>query len=134
MELSNIPEIDAEHEYLHVAFKALIAKEGTQYDPAELQKEIDQLLAYLEVHFMTEENIMFNVDYFDYVGHQKTHTDLLYLIKQVYKTLPRNSEQIFHMLSLVYTWVSNHIDIESSLFRKLISTDLKFKSRRTVKY
>ena len=123
MELSNIPQIDKEHRAIHEAFVALRAKEGTQYDKDELQKEIDALLLNLEAHFHTEEVIMKKVAYFDYEGHVKTHIDLVFLIKTLYNTVPRNPDRIFHIIGVIHEWVTNHIDIESSLFRKMIAND-----------
>ncbi len=115
--------IDFEHQ-IFVDLIAKIydaAKEGK--DKEYLQRLLYELNKYVEFHFVSEENIMYSINYPEYETHKHHHEKLLEIYNQKSMEIELGEQTIDDFLTFLLDWFVSHTIIED----KKIATYLKGK-------
>ena len=106
----NVKKIDQQHQKLiaimNNLFEAMTEGKGKQV----LDKTVDQLLEYTEIHFKTEEIFFDQFEYSETDSHKKEHEDFIEKVSAFKDGTDRGklglSVDVMHFLS---RWLENHI-------------------------
>ena len=82
---------------------------------------IGTLLEYAAMHFTHEEEMMKNLNFFDYDGHCETHALFNKMAAQLYNTLLDDPSYIEDVIRIFTNWFKTHIEIETFLFARAVS-------------
>lgn len=83
--------------------------------------QISELLAYVALHFEHEEEMMKNLNFFDYDGHKETHALFIKMSSQLYNTLLDEPSYLPVVIRIFTNWFTTHFDIEMFLFARAVS-------------
>ncbi|HLN26089.1 MAG TPA: hemerythrin family protein [Patescibacteria group bacterium] len=107
-------KIDSEHKI----FVSLISeidecvKAGSKMD--RLFRLLNEVGKYAEFHFLSEENIMIDMDYPDYRRHAQIHAGLLRVYGDYVNSLELGEADLGQMLRFTFNWFSYHTLNEDS--------------------
>lgn len=103
-------QTDREHEVQLDLLQALCAAAGKQQDPASLGAILDQLIAYSEAHFASEEILMRMKSYDDYEDHVEEHNRMLETLQEIAADhAAGKSALVAGKAEQVLGFISNHI-------------------------
>lgn len=103
-------ENDREHRVQLGLLQALCDAARDDRDAASLAEIIEQLVAYSEAHFMSEELLMRLNSYDDYEDHVDEHINMLSVLREVAAiNAARNSSLVADKAAEVLHFVGNHI-------------------------
>jgi hemerythrin-like metal-binding protein len=104
--------IDQQHQELFVRIKDLIMSIGNGESGSEVIKVINFLKEYVVVHFATEEQLMQQYNYVNYLVHKAQHTHFIQRVAQLENDYNRRGGRLYLTLQIqeeVVDWLINHI-------------------------
>ena len=115
--------IDVEHRNLIACInKLIIAQNLDQYIVLKLA---DEVIAYAEFHFLSEENLMYITQYPELESHEKKHKSLLEQLREHRKSLSKSVYCLQEFLTFLVQWFIEHTQNEDPKVAKHV---LNFKS------
>jgi len=116
----NIPEIDFQHQYFLKLIQRLEKRFEIGMSSHLTYRHFNEILAYADFHFQSEENIMILYNYPDILIHQEQHKELLDEIGTTlyyYKLGKKSTAEIIQML---VHWFLDHTVEKDSKFGEFI--------------
>ena len=115
--------IDVEHRNLIACInKLIIAQNLDQYIVLKLA---DEVIAYAEFHFLSEENLMYITQYPELESHEKKHKSLLEQLREHRKSLSKSVYCLQEFVTFLVQWFIEHTQNEDPKVEKHV---LNFKS------
>ena len=110
-------DIDREHAVQLGLLQALCGTAGESRDAASVGEILDQLIAYSEAHFMSEELLMRLKSYDDYEDHVDDHIHMLDALRGIAADhAAGNSSLVSGKAAEVLKFISHHIDTRDRRF------------------
>lgn len=114
---TGVPDIDEQHKklvaLLNTLKQAIVDRRGSQV----CTEILDELVAYTQVHFRFEEDLMQASGYSLYDSHKKLHEELLAQVLAYRQKLLSESASIsFDLLRFLQTWLTKHISESDKRF------------------
>ena len=99
-------------DFEHQIFVDLIAKIDDAVklgkDKNYIERLLNELRAYAAFHFISEENIMYSINYPDYEGHKQHHNELLDKYSQKLMEIDLEEQKIEDLIIFLKNWFVNH--------------------------
>ncbi|HOW58673.1 MAG TPA: bacteriohemerythrin [Candidatus Omnitrophota bacterium] len=106
----NIAEIDLQHQKIAVLLDVLFEAVEQNRSVSILAEIIQELIAYAEYHFETEENLMRRYQFPEYIEHKKEHDDFRKKVLQFQEDLHKKKETLASdLIKLMTHWLSDHV-------------------------
>ncbi len=112
------PLIDAEHRILVMLFRKLDVAIKTKETEASLNRIVLEVGKFVEFHFVSEENIMYETNYPGIEGHKALHMKLLKEFNAMLMKLTKHREFPDDILYFLSDWLYNHIANHDQLLAK----------------
>ncbi|MFZ5628016.1 MAG: bacteriohemerythrin [Spirochaetota bacterium] len=123
---TNIPLIDMQHLWL---FKMVVEMESMLHVSfaerrTHLERVLADLLAYVEVHFQSEEWLMAKLGYPEEKNHHRLHDDFRRTVQKLKQDYDAgNHHSLSSLVTLLRQWLLTHIVIEDSKFARACAAD-----------
>ncbi|MCX7146181.1 MAG: hemerythrin family protein [Betaproteobacteria bacterium] len=118
-------ETDREHEVQIGLLQALCGAAAENRDAASVAEILDQLIAYSEAHFMSEELLMRLKSYDDYEDHVDDHIHMLDVLREIATDHSGgNSALVSDKAAGVLKFITNHIDTRDRRFADYVRNGL----------
>jgi len=118
-------ETDREHEVQLGLLQALCSAVRENRDAASVGEILDQLVAYSEAHFMSEELLMRLKSYDDYEDHVDEHIHMLDVLNQIAADhAAGNSSLVAGKAEAVLGFISNHIATRDRRFADFVRSGM----------
>ena len=114
---TNVPLIDMQHMWL---FKMVVEIEGMLHRSFDerrkhLEAVLSELLAYVDVHFGSEEGLMAKIGYAGEKGHHKLHEDFRRTVLKLKAEYDGgNHHSLSSLITIMRQWLLTHIVMEDS--------------------
>ncbi len=102
------PEIDAQHQIFVKIIQKLIAAKDSNGDKHLIESLFAELLKYAEFHFCSEENIMIENNYPQYIEHRKEHERVLSELRNRLFSLQYEYIDFANLESFIIEWFTKH--------------------------
>jgi hemerythrin len=123
--LASNTETDREHEVQLGLLKELCNAAGQSRDAATVQEILEQLIAYSEAHFMSEELLMRLKSYDDYEDHVDDHVHMLEALREIAaKHAAGNSSLVSGKAEDVLKFITHHIATRDRRFADYVRNGL----------
>ncbi len=113
--------IDGEHKI----FLALIKKLSTDLESGKgkdrVLRTFSELVKYTEFHFLSEENLMQDVEYPGYQSHKTLHEDLLSKLNSYIGVFQHDEQEMNDILHFLLDWFIRHTTVEDMNIGNFIS-------------
>ncbi len=103
------PLIDAEHRILVMLFRKLDVAIKTKESEASINRIVLEVSKFVEFHFISEENLMYETNYPGIGGHKALHMKLLKELNDMVTKLTKRREFPDDLLYFLSDWLYNHI-------------------------
>lgn len=118
-------ETDREHEVQLGLLQALCSAVRDNRDAASVGEILDQLIAYSEAHFMSEELLMRLKSYDDYEDHVDEHIHMLDVLNQIAADhAAGNSSLVAGKAEAVLGFIGNHIATRDRRFADFVRSGM----------
>jgi len=117
--------IDTQHRMLVLLCRKLDIAIKTHEPETTLRSIILELKKFAEFHFLSEENLMHEIDYPETDAHAIIHTGLLRQIDSMLIKINLHRESADELLFFLKEWVANHILHEDSKIAEYITNSHK---------
>ncbi len=109
--------IDKQHqELIHLANHLQKATSDVSFE-----ETLEQLVLYVERHFVTEQEFLRLYKYPQYLEHVKIHNNFAKKVYEIYDDIKNNKMIILNVLTqFIENWITNHILIEDKKFSEWI--------------
>jgi len=77
-------------------------------DKSYIERLLNELRAYAVFHFISEENIMYSVNYPDYETHKQHHNELLDMYSQKLMGIELGEQKVEDLILFLKSWFVNH--------------------------
>lgn len=114
--LTGIDEIDAEHRYYFEILHRFNKARADGFDPRRMRTLLNDLLAYIEMHFRNEEVIMREAGYPAFERHIAAHRKAAAAIQEMFAGTPDDGAIHEFLNSFLSRWLINHIQNEDRAF------------------
>ncbi|HYH38740.1 MAG TPA: hemerythrin family protein [Azospirillum sp.] len=114
--LTGVDEIDAEHRYYFEILHRFNKARADGFDPRRVRTLLNDLLAYIEMHFRNEEAIMREAGYPAFERHVAIHQRAARTIQDTFATDPSDAQVHEFLNSFLSRWLINHIQSEDRAF------------------
>jgi hemerythrin len=115
-----VPSIDAQHMKLVAVLNELFDALSHGHGAGMLGKVVDNLVAYIAIHFAYEERLMDKAAYPGVAAHKKEHADLTRRVLAIQAKARGAPDDGFalsiELLELVKHWLINHIMVSDKKF------------------
>lgn len=99
-------------DFEHQIFVDLIAKIDDavmlRNDNSYIERLLNELRAYAVFHFISEENIMYSINYPDYETHKQHHNELLDKYSQKLMEIDLGEQKVEDLIIFLKNWFVNH--------------------------
>ena len=119
------PLIDTQHRLLFFLFKKLDIAIKTKESEETLSRIVIEVRKFVDFHFVSEENLMFETRYPDIENHQKLHTDLMVELNIMISRVVSHHNYPEDLLDFLNGWLINHIGQHDQNVAKHILTATK---------
>ncbi|HYG84865.1 MAG TPA: bacteriohemerythrin [Azospirillum sp.] len=119
---TGVDEIDAEHRYYFEILHRFNKARADGFDPRRVRTLLNDLLAYIEMHFRHEEAIMREAGYPAFERHIAGHQRAAAAIQDLFASNPSDSEIHEFLNNFLSRWLINHIQYEDRAFGDWQST------------
>jgi hemerythrin-like metal-binding protein len=116
--MPSLSTINHEHDHLAKMLFDLKEHAGAGIPADKLIPQVLAVLDYAEFHFKEEEEMMNEMKYFDYDGHEETHRVFIKMATALYNTLLEDPTYLPDVIRILTNWFTTHIDIEMFLFAR----------------
>ncbi len=117
----DMPQIDDQHKELVKLINTLYESIREGHSSETVEKTLNSLLRYVEVHFETEEAAMRQRRYPGYKRHLMIHEDLRKKVLDLKKQqLQGRDVATFELLNFLVDWLKSHIASEDVLFGQFV--------------
>ena len=100
--------IDFEHQiFVDLIVKIDDAVKNKQ-DKNYIERLLNELQAYATFHFISEENIMYSINYPDFEIHKKHHNELLDKYNQKLMEIALDEQKVEDLIAFLKSWFINH--------------------------
>ena len=120
----DVEELDLQHKNLLAMINKLIMFQNES--KAIVRRLIDEVIAYAEFHFLSEDNIMMITHYDGFEQNQKVHKMLLKKLRNQYTHYVNGQIELKEIIVFMARWLIDHIIAEQNdraLARYLRSSD-----------
>jgi hemerythrin len=118
-------DTDREHQVQLGLLQELCSAAGDDGDPAAVAEILEQLTAYSEAHFMSEELLMRLKSYDDYEDHVEDHVRMLEMLRGIAAGhAAGNSLLVAEKASEVLGFITHHIDTRDRRFADYVRNGL----------
>ena len=102
------PRIDHEHQvFLDLIRNVSLASERQESDQWTTRL-LEEIKKYAEFHFLSEENIMFRIDYPEYNAHHKQHLELLATLADKIHRFSSGQIELDSVVDFLFEWFAIH--------------------------
>jgi hemerythrin len=124
----NVPELDEEHRQLVFLVNQLHAAMNSGVAAEALGDILSGMLAYTRMHFATEERLMLQHGYADYVTHKSAHEELMRRTADIHRRFLQGETIVtLRLAQFLSDWLSRHIQgMDKELGSALTSKDLAY--------
>lgn len=113
----NVKEIDEQHKNFIRILNKMYDLVYQKIDQAKLKIILDELVAYAEKHFYTEEVYFDKFNYEHSQEHKEEHSKLKSQIKDFYKRFEAGEAEIStELLDFLENWLVDHLDIQDKKY------------------
>lgn len=123
--LTGVDEIDAEHRYYFEILHRFNKARADGFDPRRLRTLLNDLLAYIEMHFRNEEAIMHGAGYPAFDRHIAGHHRAAKAIQDTFAADPSDAQIHEFLNSFLSRWLINHIQSEDRAFGEWLAASGK---------
>lgn len=123
--LTGVDEIDAEHRYYFEILHRFNKARADGFDPRRLRTLLNDLLAYIDMHFRNEEAIMREAGYPAFDGHIVGHRRAAQAIQEMFAGNPSDAQIHEFLNSFLSRWLINHIQNEDRTFGEWLEANGK---------
>lgn len=123
--LTGVDDIDAEHRYYFEILHRFNKARADGFDPRRLRTLLNDLLAYIEMHFRNEETIMRDVGYPAVERHVGSHQRAAEAIQQLFASDPDDATVHEFLNSFLSRWLIGHIQSEDRAFGEWLAANTK---------
>ena len=110
-------DTESEHQVQLGLLRDLCDSIQQQSDPASIAKTLDELIAYSEAHFVSEELLMRMKSYDDYEDHVEDHTHMLEVLREIAAShAADHSSLAAETTTDVLAFIRNHIATRDQRF------------------
>lgn len=99
-------------DFEHQIFVDLIAKIDnavkSEKDKNYIERLLNELQAYATFHFISEENIMYSINYPDFEIHKQHHNELLDKYNQKLMEIDMDEQKVEDLIIFLKNWFVNH--------------------------
>ena len=113
---TGVDDIDAEHRYYFEILHRFNKARADGFDPRRLRALLNDLLAYIEMHFRNEEAIMREAGYPAFERHIAGHHRAADAIRTLFAGNPDDAAVHEFLNSFLSRWLINHIQSEDRAF------------------
>jgi hemerythrin len=106
-----VAEIDAQHKHLVSLINGLheVMKRGAQQ--SEIEALLEDLLAYTDFHFTTEERLMARANYPDLTAHEAKHASMRQEVQRLLSAARTSGASVsITLMAFLKAWLSRHIE------------------------
>ena len=103
------PLIDAEHRILVMLFRKLDVAIKTREPEATISRIVLEVKRYVQFHFTSEENLMYETNYPGIEAHITVHTHLMVKLNNMISKLTSRQEFPDDVLDFLSDWLTKHI-------------------------
>lgn len=114
--LTGVDEIDAEHRYYFEILHRFNKARADGFEPRRLRRLLNDLLAYIDMHFRNEEAVMRGVAYPVIERHVASHQRAAQAIHDTLAAGPSDEQVSEFLNSFLSRWLINHIQNEDRAF------------------
>lgn len=114
-------EIDAQHQIFVKIINKLIEAKNNDGDKRFIESLCSELLKYAEFHFCSEENIMIEHNYPQYIEHRKHHEKVLSELRNRLFSLQYDYIDFANLESFITDWFTNHTLAEDMKLAKFLA-------------
>ncbi len=114
------PEIDAQHQIFVRIINKLIKTKNNNGDKRFIESLCSELLKYAEFHFCSEENIMLEHNYPQYIEHRKEHERVLSELRNRLFSLQYEYIDFANIETFIIEWFNKHTLSEDVKLAKYI--------------
>ena len=104
------PVLDIQHKLLFLLFRKLDVAIKTKQSEEILARIVLEVRKFVDFHFVSEENLMIETGYPDFVAHSKLHTDLMIELNLMFSRVVSHHEFPENLLEFLNTWLIGHIN------------------------
>ena len=101
-------EIDFQHQIFVKIIRKLIKHKNSDSDKHFIESLFSELLKYAEFHFCSEENIMLEHNYPNYIEHRKEHQKVLAELRNRLFSLQYEYIDFAHLETFIIKWFTTH--------------------------
>ena len=123
--LTGIDEVDAEHRYYFEILHRFNKARADGFDPRRVRTLLNDLLAYIDMHFRNEEAIMRAAGYPAFERHIASHRRAAEAIQQMFASAPDDAVIHEFLNAFLSRWLVNHIQSEDRAFGELMESEGK---------
>lgn len=121
--LTGVDEVDAEHRYYFEILHRFNKARADGFDPRRVRTLMNDLLAYIEMHFRNEETIMRDAGYPGAERHMTAHRGATKAIHGLLAGNPGNDEVHAFLNSFLSRWLVGHIQSEDRAFGEWLESN-----------
>lgn len=119
------PLLDAEHRILVMLFRKLDIAIKTKQSESTLNRIVSEVRKFTDFHFLSEENVMYEIGYPDFDAHCKLHADLIKELNEKISRVVSHKEFPEDLLYFLNQWLIVHIAEHDQQLVKYINTSDK---------
>ncbi len=114
-------KIDLEHQVFIELVKGLAEAEEQGKSRDQIRRLIAELEKYAEFHFISEENMMIDVEYPEYEDHHEHHATLLREFRRFVISFEMGKNCVLSLVDFLISWFIRHTTNEDLQLSKYIS-------------
>lgn len=104
--------IDSEHRIFLLLIRKLADDLESNQGAERVLRTFSEFIHYTKFHFVSEENLMQDVEYPGYVGHRTLHEELLYQLQEHYTDIEKNRGDLKAVVQFLLDWFVRHTTTE----------------------
>ena len=108
----NHERIDSEHKIFLGLIIDINKEVNGGCDPQRIKRLLSEVTEYAKFHFVSEENIMEEIDYPELEAHRISHRRLLSKLSDIAYDLSHQQIDFFSLVEFLFEWFANHTAIE----------------------
>ncbi len=106
--ITNIDRVDSEHKIFFDLINEIYSASINSSSLDRIKRMLAELIKYAEFHFISEENLMLDIEYPEIESHKDLHEKLIKEIKAFKGELEHKPQGIHRLVQFLFEWFINH--------------------------
>ena len=115
------PKIDMEHRVFFDLIQSILAAHENKASRDKVRRLILETAKYAEFHFLSEENIMLDINYPDFEQHHLKHQLLMNELRRYIIKFEATQDVLEELIHFMVDWFSNHTTQEDQELTRYIN-------------